>query len=83
MIEKIKNVRIYVNGEVKIVEKEKITYEEAIVLAFGQYIESDTINYTVTYFKGHSDKPTGYLLKGQSVMVKKEMRINVTRTNRS
>ena len=35
------------------------------------------------YFKGNNDKPNGFLLKGQVVMVKKGMRINVTRTNKS
>jgi len=84
MLEKNKHeITIFVNGEEKIVKKEKISYEEVIKLAFGHYEENDSITYTVVYFKGNSDKPNGFLLKGQVVMVKKGMRINVTRTNKS
>lgn len=76
-------VIILVNGEEKEVSKDKISYEEVIRLAFGQYEENEDINYTVIYFKGNNNKPNGFLLKGQVVMVKKGMRINVTRTNKS
>lgn len=84
--EKSKNkheIIILVNGEEKMVKKDKISYEEVIELAFGHYEDNETINYTVIYFKGNNDKPNGFLLKGQVVMVKKGMRINVTRTNKS
>lgn len=84
--EKLKNkheIIIFVNGEEKIVKKDKISYEEVIELAFGHYEDNETINYSVIYFKGNNDKPNGFLLKGQVVMVKKGMRINVTRTNKS
>ncbi len=74
---------IFVNGEEKMVKKDKISYEEVIKLAFGHYEDNETINYSVIYFKGNNDKPNGFLLKGQVVMVKKGMRINVTRTNKS
>lgn len=74
---------IFVNGKEKIVKKDKISYEEVIELAFGHYEDNDFINYTVIYFKGNNEKPNGFLLKGQVVMVKKGMRINVTRTNKS
>ena len=84
--EKLKNeheITIFINGEEKEVTKEKISYEEVIRLAFGHYEDNDSINYTVIYFKGNNEKPNGFLLKGQVVMVKKGMRINVTRTNKS
>lgn len=86
MEEKSKNkheINIFVNGEEKIVKKDKISYEEVIELAFEHYENNESINYTIVYFKGNSNKPNGFLLKGQVVMVKKGMRINVTRTNKS
>ena len=61
MLEKNKHeITIFVNGEEKIVKKEKISYEEVIKLAFGHYEENDSITYTVVYFKGNSDKPNGF-----------------------
>lgn len=81
---KIKEVNIIVNGRDKIVEKKKITYEEVIVLAFGSYDSNPNIEYTVTYSKGDNPhKPKGILEKGESIMVKKGMIFNVTRTDKS
>lgn len=80
---KEKKISIYVNGEEKEVNKEKISYEDVIILAFGSYDSSEGVTYTVTYYKGQSHHPNGVLVEGQSVMVKKGMRINVTKTNRS
>ena len=80
---KEKKIIIYVNGEEKEVNKEKISYEDVIILAFGSYDSSEGVTYTVTYYKGQSHHPNGVLVEGQSVMVKKGMRINVTKTNRS
>lgn len=76
-------ITIFVNGEEKIVRKEKISYEDVIILAFGNYDSSESVTYTVTYYKGQNHNPNGVLVKGQVVMVKKGMRINVTKTNRS
>ena len=76
-------ITIFFFFEEKKVTKDKISYEEVIKLAFGHYEDSETVNYTVIYFKGNNNKPNGFLLKGQVVMVKKGMRINVTRTNKS
>ena len=78
-----REITIYINGEEKKVNKEKISYEEVIILAFGSYDSSEGVAYTVTYFKGQSHHPNGVLVKGQVVMIKKGMRINVTKTNRS
>lgn len=80
---KEKKIIIYVNGEEKEVNKEKISYEDVIILTFGSYDDSEGVTYTVTYYKGQSHHPNGVLVEGQSVMVKKGMRINVTKTNRS
>ena len=80
---KKKEITIYINGEEREVSKEKISYEDVIILAFGSFDSSEGVTYTVTYYKGQSHHPNGVLVEGQSVMVKKGMRINVTKTNRS
>lgn len=77
-----KNI-ILVNGEEKEVEKERISYQDVIILAFGNYDSSEGTTYTITYFRGENHKPNGVLVKGQEVMVKKGMKFNVTKTNRS
>lgn len=80
---KEKLITILVNGEEKEVEKERISYEEVIILAFGNYDSSERTTYTITYFRGENHKPNGVLVKGKEVMVKKGMKFNVSKTNRS
>ena len=78
-----KVVEIYVNGTEKLVPKGLITYESVVILAFGNYDNSQKIVYTVTYHKGNVEKPKGTLVEGQSVRVTKGMIFNVTRTDQS
>lgn len=78
-----KQVTIIVNGRDKLIEKERITYEEVIILAFGTYEQSPNIEYTVTYSKGKRPKQKGILEKGESIMIKEGMIFNVTRTDKS
>ena len=81
---KVKEITIIVNGRDKVVEKGRITYEEVVVFAFGSYDQNPNIEYTVTYSRGDNPhKPKGILEKGESVMIKKGMIFNVTRTDKS
>lgn len=76
------SVTIIVNGQPKEVAKERISFEELIVLAFGAPGGSNTI-YTITYRRGAPPSQEGILVAGQSVQVKKEMIFNVTPTDKS
>lgn len=78
-----KDVIIFVNGTQKTVDKGQISYREVVTLAFGSYEDVPTIVYTVLYSRGHGNKPTGTLVDGESVRVKKGMIFNVTRTDKS
>ena len=78
-----KNIEIFVNGQGHIVEKGEMSYEEIVAVAFGQYEDNPDIAYTVLFFKGHSGKPKGELVRGETAKVKQGMIFNVTRTNRS
>lgn len=74
---------ITVNGREKVWSEKKISYEQVIVLAFGQVSNDPNVFYTVTFKKGDQGKPEGTLVKGDEVRVKNNMRFNVTQTNRS
>lgn len=78
-----KEIVIIVNAREKVVHNEKLSYEDMIHLAFDDYVESESISYTIIYSKGNSEKPTGSLTKGESVKAHKGMIVNVTRTDRS
>ena len=77
-----KQIPIIVNGTAYEVTKGKITYEELLVL-IGAPALPDGQRYQVVYSKGQSGKPTGTLIEGESVEVKKDMEFDVTPANRS
>jgi len=77
-----KTVTIFVNGTEYEVAKGKISYEELLVLIDAPELP-EIQRYQVMYSKGNSPKPTGTLMEGESVEVKKEMEFDVTPANRS
>ena len=79
--EKVKE--IIVNGRPKPFSEKKISFEQVIVLAFGQISNHPQVFYTVTYKGGHSNKPEGSLVRGQEIRVKNKMIFNATCTDKS
>lgn len=78
-----KMVTIIINGTAKSVEKERMSFEEIVALAYETPPTGEGVQFTIQYTKGHSDKPKGTLVEGQSVKVKEGMEFDVTPTNRS
>lgn len=77
-----KAVTIIVNGTEYEVAKGKISYEDLLALIDAPELPENQ-RYQVMYSKGNRDKPTGTLIEGESVQVKKEMEFDVTPANRS
>jgi hypothetical protein len=75
-------VTIIVNGTAYQVPKERISYEELLVLIQAPVLPPDK-RYSVQFSKGQAGKPTGTLIEGESVQVKKDMEFDVTPANRS
>jgi|TARA_R100000501_G_C2599738_1_gene97185 hypothetical protein len=79
-----KEITIIVNGREKTVEKnDQISSSELVALAFNAPPTGEFICFTITYRKGHGNKPDGNLAEGESVKVKKGMIFNVTATDKS
>jgi multiubiquitin len=76
-----KQVTIIVNGRPFPVAKEEISFDAVVALA--NLVSGPNIVYTVTYDRGHGDKPQGSLVEGKSVKVKDGMIFNVTATDKS
>lgn len=77
-----KPVTIIVNGTPYDVPKGRISYEELLALINAPSLPEGQ-RYSVQYSKGHSGKPTGTLIEGESAPVKKDMEFDVTPANRS
>jgi hypothetical protein len=77
-----KDVRIVVNGRKKVISDKELSFDEVLALADG-LPSGPYIVYTITYRRGHGNKPEGTLAEGESVRVKDGMIFNVTATDKS
>lgn len=80
---KVKEIIIVVNGTPHKWTKEKISFKEVIVFAFGKYIDKPTMVYTVAYEDGPKQNHEGSMFAGQEVFVKHKMIFNATATDKS
>lgn len=78
-----KKITIFVNGSAEQVEKEEMTYEQIVTLAFPDFPQHPERNYSVKYVRGHGNKPEGILSPGGKVKVKDEMEFTVNPTGQS
>ena len=80
---KEKEITVIINGTPEIVTEKKLSFAQIVELAYGHPPEGGYIVYTVTYERGHGNKPEGSIIEGDELRVKEGMLINVTRTDKS
>jgi hypothetical protein len=78
-----KELTIVVNGREKTISSKELTYAEVVALAFDNPPTGPNVVITITYRRGHGEKPEGMLSEGETVKVKKGMVFNVTATDKS
>lgn len=78
-----KDITIVVNGREKIVAGKELSFAQLVALAFDTPPTGENIVFTITYRRGHGDKPEGSLVEGETVKIKKGMIFNVTATDKS
>jgi hypothetical protein len=78
-----KDITIIVNGRQKVVADKELSFAEIVALAFDNPPTGPNIVFTVTYRRGHGNKPEGTLVEGEMVRVKEGMIFNVTATDKS
>lgn len=81
--DKKKTVTIFVEGTEHEWPKDEISYAEVVTLEVPDYAQHPEITYSVTYKRGHGNKPEGTLAPGASVKVKDGMIFNVSETGQS
>jgi hypothetical protein len=83
MAEEKKTVTIIVEGTKHPWSKDEITYNEVVTLEVPDYAQHPEITYSVSYKRGHGNKPEGTLAPGAAVKVKDGMIFNVSETGQS
>lgn len=79
-----KDIKIIVNAEEHIVQKDDISFQDLVNLAYNNNPpKGDNWEFTITYRKGEDKKPEGSILQGGSVKAKEGMVFNVRATDKS
>lgn len=78
-----KVITIVVNGREKTVTERELSVNDLVKLAFEIPPTGEFICFTITFRRGHGNKPEGTLEEGEMVRVKKGMIFNVTATDKS
>jgi hypothetical protein len=78
-----KLITIVVNGRKKETAVRALNFEEVVRLAFEDAVFNDVTIYTITFKRGHGDRPEGTLVEGEAVKLKEGMIFNVARTDKS
>ena len=74
--------KIVVNAREKTVTKDRLTFDDVVILAYGPP-NYETNIYTITYRHGPESNPQGRLVQGETVKIKSGMIFNVVRTDKS
>jgi hypothetical protein len=75
--------KILVNADPKEWEKDSISFEDLVLLAFPKYAGNPNYAYTITYAFGPKENPEGSMSRGDVVFIKNQMKFYVTATNKS
>lgn len=78
-----KLLTIIVNGRERQVTDKELTYEDVVRLAYDNPPTGPNVQITVTFRRGHGEKPEGSLIEGARVRVKEGMIFNVAHTDKS
>jgi hypothetical protein len=75
---------IIINAQPKSTAEKELTFDGLVSLAYdGNPPSGPNWEFTITYRRGHGDKPEGSLVKGESVKIKEGMVFNVRATDKS
>jgi hypothetical protein len=78
-----KEYTIIINGREKVVTEKELSFTQIVAIAFDNPPTGEYIVFTITYRRGHGNKPEGTLVDGEKVKIKEGMVFNVTATDKS
>lgn len=76
-----KEVTVMINGRPFKVAKDDLSFSDIVTMS--NQPTGPNVSYTITFRRGHGNKPEGSLVEGNDVKVKDGMIINVTATDKS
>lgn len=76
-------ITIVINARERTVTDKELTFEQLVALAFPSAPTGENVLFTISFRRGHGNKPEGSLLAGETVKIKDGMVFVVSATDKS
>lgn len=78
-----RGITIVINARERTVTDKELTFEQLVTLAFPSAPTGENVLFTISFRRGHGNKPEGSLLAGETVKIKDGMVFVVSATDKS
>lgn len=78
-----RGITIVINARERTITSKELTFEQIVALAFPTAPSGENVLFTISFRRGHGDKPEGSLLAGETVKIKNGMVFVVSATDKS
>lgn len=81
--DRLRGITIVINARERTVTDKELTFEQLVALAFPSGPTGENVLFTISFRRGHGNKPEGSLLAGETVKIKDGMVFVVSATDKS
>jgi hypothetical protein len=78
-----REITIVINARERTITDKELTFEQLVALAFPTAPTGENVLFTISFRRGHGNKPEGSLLAGETVKTKDGMVFVVSATDKS
>ncbi|MFC4943791.1 multiubiquitin domain-containing protein [Pseudonocardia sp. GCM10023141] len=78
-----RGITIVINARERTITDKELTFEQLVALAFPSAPTGENVLFTISFRRGHGNKPEGSLLAGETVKIKDGMVFVVSATDKS
>jgi hypothetical protein len=78
-----RGITIVINARERTITSKELTFEQLVALAFPTAPSGENVLFTISFRRGHGDKPEGSLLAGETVKLKEGIVFVVSATDKS
>lgn len=78
-----RRITLVINARERTIIEKELTFEQLVALAFPTAPTGENVLFTISFRRGHGNKPDGSLLAGETVQIKDGMVFVVSATDKS
>lgn len=81
--DRLREITIVINARERTITDKELTFEQLVTLAYPTTPTGENVLFTISFRRGHGNKPEGSLLAGETVKIKDGMVFVVSATDKS